>query len=78
MKKLHTHCRDSVWGNRMTSEPQFMHSLNIRGQETTMSLAEVLDVSANNDISSALKEGLEEIRAAEFRAERDTAEVRLY
>jgi hypothetical protein len=63
----------------MTTETdRFAHHVAPPGPTTTRTLAELLTVKADDEVTRQLREDLESIRASERNADRAAAEVRLY
>jgi hypothetical protein len=61
----------------MTTSADFGHQAAEPGERTNRSLADVLGIDPS-DLANELSTRLERIREAERKAERATAEVRLY
>jgi hypothetical protein len=61
----------------MTTPKEFGQRAALPGEQTTRSLAEILD-SDTEAVAARLREQLDRIRDAEREAERATAQVRLY
>ena len=62
----------------MTNLGANVKEIESKSQTTTSTLAEVLNATLDDQVAIRLQISLDQVRAAEFQAVRDAAEVRLY
>jgi hypothetical protein len=62
----------------MTDLGKNVKEIESKSQTTNSTLAEILNAKPDDQVTVRLQTNLDQVRAAEFQAVRDAAEVRLY